>query len=182
MRRALPALCLLAVAGIAQAQTRPRTQAPAAKAAPARPAPPAAFDARDPKALVGLLGQVGAKAEIAQTEEDAVFLKVTTPAYGFSAQYAGCDRQGRTCKAVAFSTVSEARAPTLAQLNGFTQTSLTCRVWLDKAGKAHAMYTALVSAADSRAEMETHLGAWQGCLAEFGAFLKDPTAYLAEAP
>ncbi len=171
MTRTVLALAILALAGTAQAQ-----------APPAKAAPPAAFDARDPKSLIILLSQLGVRAEVTQTEGDAVFLKVTTPAYGFSAQYAGCDRQGRACKAVAFSTISEARAPTLAQLNGFTQTSLTCRVWLDKSAKAHAMYTAMLSAGDTQAEMETHLGAWQGCLAEFGAFLKDPNAYLAEAP
>ncbi len=140
------------------------------------------FNVQEPRDLIVLLDALGAKATIAERAADTVLLRVETSAYGFSALFAGCDVRGRACRAVAFSTQSEQRAPTLAQLNAFTQTSLTCRVWQDKAGKAHVMYAALISAADSRSEMETHLGAWQGCLAEFGDFLKNPAAYLASAP
>jgi hypothetical protein len=30
--------------------------------------------------------------------------------------------------------------------------------------------------------MLTQIDAWRGCIADFGSFLKDPTAYLASAP
>ena len=43
-------------------------------------------------------------------------------------------------------------------------------------------YSAVLSGADTREEMRTHLGVWQGCLASFGAFLQDPNGYLAAAP
>jgi hypothetical protein len=153
----------------------------AAKPVP-KPAPAVTFDARDPASLVALLATLAAKGEIASTADDAVFLRVTTPAYGFGAQYAGCDPQHRACKALAFTTQSDKGAPTLAQLNSFNQTSITCRAWQDRAGKPHVMYAALVFAHDSRETMTAHLGAWQGCLATFGEFLADPVAYLASAP
>lgn len=159
--------------------------APAQKAAPRPTAkPPAAgpFDARNPQTLIAMLAPMGAQATISGKVEDQVMLKVATPAYGFNAQFAGCDAQGRACKAVAFEAVSDLRTVTVSDLNAFNQTSLTCRVWQARDGKPHVMYSALVSAADTRGEMETHLGAWQGCLADFGAFLKDPKAYLAIAP
>lgn len=150
--------------------------------AAARPVASASpFDARDPASLIALLATLDAKAQVAGKAEDTVDLKVTTPAYGFAVQYAGCGAQGRACKAVLFTAASE-RAPTLAQINAFNQTSLTCRAFQDRAGKPHLLYSALVSSTDSRDEMRAHLSAWQGCLGEFGAFVADPVSYLADAP
>lgn len=168
----------------AQAAKAPAVKAPPAKAAPAKPAavtPVAPTDPTNPQTTIALLATLGAKATVTQRDEDGVEFKVETPYYGFAGQFAGCDGQGRKCKAVAFTTQSAA-TPTLAELNAFNQTSLTCRVWQDKAGKPHVMYSALLSATDTEDELKLHLGAWQGCLAEFGDFLKDPKAYLASAP
>lgn len=166
------ALSLIAAAVLCAAAAPPPKK-PTAAAAP--------FDSRDPASLVALLANLDAKAQIAGKTEDTVDLKVTTPAYGFAVQYAGCSAQGRACKAVLFTAQSE-RAPTLVQINAFNQTSLTCRSFQDRAGKPHLVYSALVSAQDNRDEMRAHLGAWQGCLGEFGAFVADPARYLAEAP
>ena len=151
-----------------------------AAAAPSKPtATP--FDARDPASLIVLLATMDARAEVVARGEDTVDLKVATPAYGFAVQYAGCDAQRRACKAALFTAQSE-RTPTLAQINAFNQTSITCRAFQDRAGKPHLLYSTLVSSQDSRDEMRAHLGAWQGCLGEFGAFVADPNGYLAAAP
>jgi hypothetical protein len=161
---------------------KPATPKPAA-AAPAKPAVPAGpFDARDPASLIALLASIGAQGEVASHQDDAVALKITNPAYSFAAQYAGCDGQGRACKAVAFSGGADARTATLAQINSFNQTSINCHAYQDNMGKPHAWYAALVFASTTREDMLTHIGAWQGCWASFGAFLKDPAAYLAAAP
>ena len=171
---AAAALC----AGSALAQT-PAPKAPAAKAAPARAA---AFDARDPASLVTLLAGLDAKAEIGGRSEDGVLVRVTSPAGAFQGQFAGCDAQGRACAAVQFEAPSAQRTATLAEINGFNQSSLTCRIFQDKAGKPHMLYSTLLFPADSRDEMLAHVGAWQGCLATFAAFLADPAGYLASAP
>ena len=71
--------------------------------------------------------------------------------------------------------------PTLAQINAFNQTSVLCRLYQDKSGKAHVEYSTLLLPKDGRTEMLLHLNAWRGCLADFEAFLKDPTGYLAGA-
>lgn len=141
-----------------------------------------AFDARDPKGLIEVLGAMDAKAEVARTAADSVFLNVTTPAYGFGVQFAGCDAGGKQCQAVAFSTSASAKTATLAQINGFNQTSVNCRAFQDPAGKAHIAYSALLSARDNRDELKMHVGAWQGCVAAFGEFLTDPAGFLAKAP
>jgi Putative bacterial sensory transduction regulator len=145
-------------------------------------APAELFDARDPAGLIALLARLEAKAEVASRSDDAVHLRVTTPAYGFNIDFAGCDRQGRACRAVAFHTISEGRRASLAEINGFNQTSITCRLYLDPAGKPHVQYAALVSRNDTPEETLTHIGAWQGCLSSFNEFLSDPTGYLASAP
>lgn len=176
MTRLVPALLAAALLAPAAADAQPAGK-PSAKAAPAAP-----FDAQNPQSLIALLATLGAEATIAEKVEDAVFLKVASPAYSFNTQFAGCDAQGRRCKAVAFEAGADQRTATIVQLNAFNQTSLTCRAWQAKDGKPHVMYSALVSSRDDRAEMETHLAAWRGCLADFGAFLKDPPAYLAVAP
>lgn len=197
----LPALILLAAllsASAVQAQTKPAAPKPvvvkpaaakpaAAKAAPTKPAatpakPAAAFDARNPASLVPLLADLGAKAEIVRNEDDAVFLRVTTPAYGFNVQFAGCDQSHKACKAVLFSAPATKGAASLAQLNRFNQTAIACRGYQDQAGQMRALYDTLLFARDGREEMTGHLGAWQGCLAAFGEFLDDPNGYLASAP
>lgn len=173
-------LSLLAAPALAAAP-KPAPKAPAAKAAPAKPAA-GRFDAQDPASLVSLLSEMGAKAEISRTADEEVYLKVMTPAFGFNVQFSGCNKAAKACRAVAFATVAEQRKATLVQLNSFNQTSLTCRVYQDQAGKPHVMYAAILSPQDTREEMRTHVGAWQGCLASFGSFLNDPPGYLAAAP
>lgn len=174
-------ILVLAAAALCLGATPPKP-APA-KAPPAKPAVTAVAptDPQNPQTTLALLATLGAKATVSERTDDGLQFKVETPYYGFAGQFAGCDKQGRKCKAVAFTTQA-ATAPTLAELNAFNQTSLTCRVWQDKAGKPHIMYSALLSPTDTEAVLQTHLGAWQGCLAEFGDFLKDPKAYLASAP
>lgn len=153
---------------------------------PAKPKPAAAkaasFDARDPAGLISVLGEMGAKAEVSKAAAEEVFVNVSTPGYGFGVQFAGCDAQGKGCKGLAFSTAAEKKTATLAQINGFNQTSINCRAFQDKAGKSHIAYSALLSAHDTRDEMKTHIGAWQGCVAAFGEFLTDPPGFLARAP
>ena len=39
------------------------------------------------------------------------------------------------------------------------------------------MYGAMLSARTNAAEMKQHLGVWQGCLATFGRFNRDPQGY-----
>jgi len=160
---------------------KPAPRPAAAKPAAAKPAA-GAFDARDPASLIDLLSTMGAKGEIVRTNESDVFMKVSTPGFAFTAQYVDCDAKGRACGGVAFSTFSEQGRSTLAQLNAFNQTSISCRVFDDQAGKPHVMYSALVSRTDTREEMRNHLGVWQGCLSTFGLFLSDPIGYLASAP
>jgi hypothetical protein len=161
---------------------KPAAVKPKAGAAAAKPAPAGFVDARDPASMVALLAAAAAKAEIAHREADAVFLTVTSASVAFTAQFAGCDAQGRKCAAVLFDSQNAGASPALAQINSFNQTSATCRAYQDKAGKAHVLYSTLLFADDSSAQITQHLAAWRGCLAEFGAFVKDPTAYLAEAP
>lgn len=142
----------------------------------------AAFDARDPAGLISVLSEMGAKAEVVKSAPGEAFVSVTTPGYGFGVQFAGCDANSKACKGMAFSTAAEKKTATLAQINGFNQTSINCRAFEDKAGKAHIAYSTLLSSHDVRDEMKTHIGAWQGCVAAFGEFLKDPPGFLARAP
>jgi hypothetical protein len=146
-----------------------------------RAKPAAAVDVRDPASLVAILASLDAKAEVARRDGDAVFLTVTSPTEVFSAQFAGCDPQGRTCQALLFDRLGGGGAPTQAQLNSFNQTSMMCRLYQDKAGRPHVMYSALLFARDGRPEMLTHLNAWRGCIGDFNAFLKDPAGFLAGA-
>lgn len=188
MLRPTPLVLLLValVATAAAAAAPPPAKAPAPKTAPAKPAParPAstAFDARDPASLIALLASLGAKAQVAEHTDSDVKLAVTTPTYSFGVQFVDCGRNGKGCQGLAFTTGSDTGHANLAQLNGFNQTSITCRVFQDQAAKPHVVYSALLSGADTREEMRTHLGVWQGCLASFGAFLSDPNGYLAAAP
>lgn len=178
---ALRGLGLAALLAAMAAPAAAQAPKPAAKAAP-KPAAASAFDARDPAGLISVLAEMEAKAVVARTTEDAVFLNVTTPAFGFGVQFAGCNAQGKACQAMAFSTAAEKKSATLAQLNSFNQTSINCRTFQDRGGKPHVSYSALLSARDNRDEMKMHVGAWQGCLATFGEFLNDPIGFLAKAP
>jgi hypothetical protein len=178
-----PALVLLLCAFVAPpavaVPAKPAARAPASKAA--KPAP-AAFDARDPASLIALLETMGAKAEVGEKSDGDVKLKVVTPSFSFGAQFVDCSKSGVACQGLAFSTSSEKQHANLAQLNAFNQTSLTCRVFQDQAAKPHVVYSTILTAQDTREEMRTHLGVWQGCMATFGAFLSDPNGYLAAAP
>ncbi|PZQ65660.1 MAG: hypothetical protein DI570_00725 [Phenylobacterium zucineum] len=172
----------LACAAAAPAPKAPPAKAPAAKAAPKAPAAKAAaYDAQNPQSLTTLLGELGAKTTPARKEEDSVFVTVTSAAANFSLQFAGCDAQGRACKAALYDSLMGGGAPTLGQINGFNQTSVFCRVYQDKTGKPHAIYAAMLVKSDNRDSAMTHLAAWQGCLGEARDFLRDPVAYLANA-
>jgi hypothetical protein len=163
----------------------------AAQAAPAgksRSAPPhatnaaaAGVDVRDPQTLIGVLETVGATAKVARREGDAVFLTVTSPTEVFSAQFAGCDNQGRNCQALLFDRRGETGSPTLTQLNAFNQTSVMCRLYQDKEGRPHTEYSGLLFPHDGQAELLTHISAWRGCLGDFNVFIKDPAGFLAGA-
>lgn len=158
--------------------------APAPRSAPPKPPPAKAatpFDAQNPQGLVGLLTDAGAKAQTSRREEDSVFVAVTSTAANFSLQFAGCGPQGRGCQAALFDSLLDGGAPTLAQINGFNQTSVFCRIYQDKAGRPHAIYAALLVKSDTRETALTHLAAWQGCLGEARDFQRDPVAYLANA-
>ena len=172
MLRAIASLAILLAAAPALAAT------PAAKPASAQ----SAYDARDPASLIALLSTMGAKAEVVQRSDTDVKLSVTTPAYSFGVQFVDCNITGKGCQGLAFTTSSNERHANLAQLNGFNQTSITCRVFQDQMAKPHVVYATILSARDSQAEMRTHIGVWQGCLASFGAFLTDPNGFLAAAP
>jgi hypothetical protein len=167
-----------------KADTKSTAKGSVTKAAAAKSAPGVggAFDPRDPDSLVALLGSMDANATVAQRNESTVKLQVATPNYSFGAEFVDCSAGGKGCKGLAFTASSQDQRATLAQLNSFNQTSITCRLFQDRAGKAHVLYSTLLSAGDTREEMRTHLGAWQGCLASFGAFLQDPNGYLATAP
>jgi hypothetical protein len=174
LRTLIPAALAAAFALAAPAAAQP--------AKPAATSPVAPFQAQEPASLVALLSSLEAKAEVAQRQDDMVLLKVTSPAGGFTARFAGCNAQGRTCRALQFEAAAERSAPTLAQINGFNQSSLTCRITQDRGGKPHVLYSTLLFPGDTRQEMLVQIQAWQGCLGDFGAFLKDPPGYLAVAP
>src|SRR5688500_4596276 len=173
-------ICLGAAPAQKPAPKAPAAKAPAAKAAP-KPAASAAWDAQNPQSLIDLLAAAGAKAEIARREEDTVFATVTSTAANFSVQFAGCGAQGRGCQAALFDALLATGSPTLAQVNGFNQTSVMCRLYQDRTGKAHVLYSGILTKSDTRDSLRTHLAAWQGCLVEGRDFVKDPVQYLANA-
>ena len=164
------------------AQKAPPVKAPAAKAAP-KPATPAvpAWDGQNPQSLIDLLATAGAKSQVGRKEEDTVFLTVTSKAANFSVQFAGCNAQGRGCQAALFDALLDKGSPTLAQVNGFNQTSVMCRLYQDRTGKVHVLYSGILTKADTRDSVRTHLAAWQGCLVEARDFVRDPVDYLANA-
>lgn len=114
-------------------------------------------------------------------EEDAVFVAVTSAAASFSMQFAGCTPQGRACKAVLLDNAMERGPATTAQMNAFNQTSVMCRVYQDRGGVPHVVYSAILFRSMTRDDAATHLLAWQGCLADGRDFMRDPVAYLANA-
>jgi hypothetical protein len=175
-------LCAVLAASAAAAGPKAPAHKPPAKAA-ARPAigTAATVDATDPATLIELATVGGAKAQVAHKDTDAVLLTVTTTYEVFSVQYAGCNPEGRQCKAALFDSQATG-APSLAQLNGFNQASAMCRGYLDKNGKAHVVMSILLFTDDPHGHLITELAAWQGCVAEFTGFAKDPVAYLANAP
>jgi hypothetical protein len=128
-----------------------------------------------------VLAALDAKAQVARREGDAVFLAVTSPTEVFSVQYAGCGKAGRDCQAALFDREGAAGAPTLAQLNAFNQTSVLCRLYEDKAGRAHVEYSTLLFPGQGRAELLMHVNAWRGCIGDFLAFQKNPVGFLAAA-
>jgi len=179
IRRALlilPAalLCL----GFQAAPKAPAAKAPAPKAAAARAAP---FDAQNPQSLMDLLGEAGAKVQTRNRDADSVFVTVESTAANFSLQFAGCTPQGRSCRAVLLDGPLARTAVTGAQVNAFNQTSVMCRLYQDRAGVPHALYSALLFKSMSRADATDHLVAWQNCLVDSLDFLKDPVGYLANA-
>lgn len=183
---AMRRLILLTAAALACAAAAPAPKSapakPPAKApAKAAPKPPPAYDAQNPQSLTTLLNDLGAKTTPARRDEDSVFVAVTSAAANFSLQFAGCDAQGRGCKAALFDSLMSEGAPTLSQVNGFNQTSVFCRIYQDKTGKPHAIYASMLVKSDTRDSAMTHLAAWQGCLGEARDFLRDPVAYLANA-
>jgi hypothetical protein len=165
----------------AETSAKPAAARTSAKS-PAKTGAEGPFDARDPASLIALLGSMDAKATVASREDGGVKLEVATPNFSFGAQYVDCSAAGTGCRGLAFSTSSAEQHATLVQLNAFNQTSITCRVFQDKAGQPHVVYSTILSPSDTREEMRNHLGVWQGCLASFGAFLTDPNGYLAAAP
>ncbi|MEO8115879.1 MAG: hypothetical protein ABI655_15930 [Phenylobacterium sp.] len=174
LRQAL--ILATALLTIAAAPAKPRPKPAAAKPAAA------AFDARDPASLISVLASAGAKGQVARNDADQVFVTVTSVAANFSVQFVECDAQGRACKAALFDNLSDQGAPTYAQLNGFTQTSVMCRAYEDRSGKPHVVYSTLLFADGARQHLLTQLAAWQGCIGEFQRFVKDPAGYLASAP
>lgn len=154
----------------------PPAKAPAAKAAPAGP-----FDATNPQGIMDILGAAGAKVQTGRKEEDAVFVTVTSPAANFSMQFAGCNPQGRACRAVLMDSAMSKSTATVSQINAFNQTSVMCRIYQDKGGAPHVLYSAILFRTMTRDDAGAHLLAWQGCLADGTDFLRDPVAYLSSA-
>jgi hypothetical protein len=178
--RALLLIAAVFTASGAVAAPKPAPHKAAAKpSAAALAAGPA--DTRDPATLIAVFDAAGAKAQTAHKEADSVLVAVTSTFASFSAQYAGCDPSGRACKAAVFDS-QVVGAPSLVQLNGFNQASAMCRGYIDKGGKAHVLMSVLLFGDDTRQHLVTELAAWQGCIADFSAFAKDPVAYLASAP
>jgi hypothetical protein len=179
----LAAPALAAPAKPAKAPAAPAAKPAAQKPAPAKPVSPIAdFDARNPLSVIAILNASGGKATLAHKEEDSVVLTFNSVAANFSVQFAGCDAQGKACKAVQFDSVVEQPGPSFAQMNAFNQTSALCRGYEDKTGKPHVLYSTLLFADDPYDHFRTEMQAWTGCIADFRNFLKDPNGYLASAP
>ena len=174
--------CLVLPFALLSLAAAPASKTPPAKAQTAKPAPAAAaFDAQNPQAMMDLLGAAGAKVQTRSRDGDAVFVAVTSTAANFSMQFAGCTPQGRACRAVLLDSAMPRAAVSGAQINAFNQTSVMCRLYQDRAGAPHVLYSAILFRTMTRDDAATHLQAWQGCLADSRDFLKDPVGYLANA-
>lgn len=197
MRPLVLALCALSLAASAHAAAppaKPEVKAPAkaaAKPAP-KPATPAAkpaagaapalkianFDARDPDRIIALLAAVGAKGTVTKSENGQVFLTIATPGGDFGGQMIGCDPKGKACTGLAFFTAFDRKGPSLAQINDFNRAQFACRGFMNPAGQPGVMYATLVNLRMTADETRQHLGVWQGCLASFSDFTRDPVAFL----
>ena len=176
------ALLCLAAAPAPKVAVKPAPKPAPAKASAAKPAPASsAFDAQNPQGFIDLLSQAGAKAQIARRDGDAVFVTATSKAAAFSLQFVGCTPQGRACKAVLLDHTLDRGAVSLTQLNQFNQTSVMCRLYQDRSGLHHVVYSAVLFKSDTAPDAAVQLQAWQGCIADGRDFLKDPVAYLANA-
>ena len=157
----------------------------AAKPAPLKLAPSAAakapIDVQNPQGLMDILGQAGAKVQTRARDGDSVFVAVTSTTANFSMQFAGCNPQGRACRAVLLDAAMDRSSVSGAQINAFNQTSVMCRIYQDRAATQHVVYSAMLFQTMNRDDAATHLQAWQGCLADAHDFLKDPVGYLANA-
>lgn len=181
-RSTLPLVApLLALACIAAA---PAPKATAAKPAP-KPAAKApaktAFDARTPQSLMDLVAMAGAKVQTNRRDQDSVFVAVSSTMATFSMQFAGCDDQGRACQAVLLDAAMERGQPSTAQINSFNQTSVMCRIYQDRSGTPHVVYSSVLLGSMTRDDAATVLLAWQGCLSDGRDFTHDPVSYLANA-
>jgi len=181
----LPAalMCLAA----APVKPAPAPISASAKASATKPVPPratpsvATFDAQNPQGFMELLGGAGAKVQTRSREGDAVFVTVSSTAAAFSMQFAGCNPQGRACRAVLLDATLDRASITGAQINAFNQTSVMCRIYQDRTGLQHVLFSAILSRSMTKDDAATHLQAWQGCLADGHDFLKDPVSYLANS-
>jgi hypothetical protein len=179
-------LALILPAALLCLAAAPAPKAASPKAAVAKPAAvkatlTGAFDATNPQGLIDLLGAAGAKAQTGRREADAVFVAVTSTVANFSMQFAGCSPQGRACRAVLLDRPMGPGNATAAQVNAFNQTSVMCRLYQDRGGQSHVVYSAILFRTMTRDDAQTHLIAWQGCLADALDFQKDPVGYLANA-
>lgn len=172
MRLILLTCALALAAGPAAAQ---------AKKAPPPKAAPAAFDARDPNALADLLTEMKATVARAKDPSGRPNLKVTTPGGGFGVQYVDCNPQGKACAALAFSTGFDRKGATLAHLNAFNRRDIACRAYMTPDGKPNVMYSTILTQRMTAADLNLHLGVWQGCLGAFSQFTRDPAGFMAEA-
>jgi hypothetical protein len=186
---ALAALALALPAHAAAPAAKPEAKAapkPAASTAPAAKAPAGAaptlkianFDARDPDRIIALLAAVGAKGTVTKSENGQVFLTVATPGGDFGGQMIGCDGKGKACTGLAFFTAFDRKGPNLAQINDFNRAQFACRGFMNPAGQSGVMYATLVNLRMTADETRQHLGVWQGCLASFSEFTRDPVAFL----
>jgi hypothetical protein len=197
---ALAALSLAASAHAAAPAAKTEAKPPAKAAAkpaskPAAPAKPAAtatkpaagvtpalkvanFDARDPDRVIALLAALGAKGAVTKSENGQVFLNIATPGGDFGAQMIGCDGKGKACTGLAFFTAFDRKGPNLAQINDFNRAQFACRGFMNPAGQPGVMYATLVNLRMTADETRQHLGVWQGCLASFSDFTRDPVAFL----
>lgn len=176
----LSAALLLAPA-TASAKAAPAKPAPVKAAPKAAPAAAPAFDATNPQAFMDVLIAAGAAIPARRREDDAVFATVTSAAANFSMQYAGCNPQGRACRAVLLDSALPQKTVSGAQINGFNQSSVMCRIYQAAGGPPHVIYSTLLSKSLTRDDASMHFQAWQGCLADAQDFLRDPAAYLANA-